>query len=662
MVREQFSLLEKTVKGVKSFARSSILTLAMGFAAIGCSGPNGSQGTVPMNGIAADGPFQADSEVFINKLDNDLNGTSETTYARTDALGRYNTELGKHSCFLSTVTGKDFNEITGQGSATDISISSFYCTTSSTADKTENDVTQMVLERQKALYLDGAGFDEASAQARDELFSQLDFIVGTPDCLPYEMNIITGSSTCNDPLLAVEIVVRNYAVNEAEQSGNTVEYELHDMMSSIMFDLADDGTLSQDIKDKLNRSAMNVDVANATANLQQYLDTHGGTAKAPNADNVLDSDLDGIVNAEDCLPHDPLRWTGHADVDADGHDAIACGGDDCDDDCDTCYPGADELCGEARDHDCDGLVDELNGCGAGDCVVGVPSVVGSVFLGGDGHDIFVKGDTVFVAADDYLLAYDASDSSNMVQIAKLDLPYLCTIIGRGDTLFAFNVGGEVYSIKNFLPDSLNIQAGPFLTGTSEISGAAISSAENLIYVSSPEGLSVLGLDSLTTIAGPVEQFSSDWATNIFVRNGTAYLSDLSGLFVMEYNGTSIDMLAGPVKTGASIDVYVSDNNNAFIASVDGLYVVDVSNLDSPSLIAGPIFENLVGVFPAGEQLLVLTNNDLKFLDISNPSMPVETATIVLSSEYRNEAVFVTDSHAFVIAEQTLYSIDLDCSD
>ena len=51
-----------------------------------------------------------------------------------------------------------------------------------------------------------------------------------------------------------------------------------------------------------------------------------------------------------------LTW-GCEDVDGDGYLDEACGGDDCDDTAPEVSPGAEEICGNAIDDDCDGLVD-----------------------------------------------------------------------------------------------------------------------------------------------------------------------------------------------------------------------------------------------------------------------------------------------------------------
>ncbi len=70
-------------------------------------------------------------------------------------------------------------------------------------------------------------------------------------------------------------------------------------------------------------------------------------------DNIHQSCVDCECNSVSCPPLDQCQWTG-TDYDQDTYDE-ECG--DCDDDDDTVYPGAPEIC-DYKDNDCDGDIDE----------------------------------------------------------------------------------------------------------------------------------------------------------------------------------------------------------------------------------------------------------------------------------------------------------------
>ncbi|HOX46615.1 MAG TPA: MopE-related protein [Myxococcota bacterium] len=85
---------------------------------------------------------------------------------------------------------------------------------------------------------------------------------------------------------------------------------------------------------------------------------HPGAAEV--CGDRLDNDCDSQVDSEDpdCRP-------ACQDQDADGFDALACGGDDCDDGASAVNPDADERCADGLDNDCDGLMDRFDpDCGS----------------------------------------------------------------------------------------------------------------------------------------------------------------------------------------------------------------------------------------------------------------------------------------------------------
>ena len=107
-----------------------------------------------------------------------------------------------------------------------------------------------------------------------------------------------------------------------------------------------------------------------TANADQLDTDSDGQGNACDSDD----DGDGDPDTTDCAPLDPAVHSGATeipydgidqdcngfdltDVDQDGHNATAAGGDDCNDSNAAIYPGATEVC-DGLDNDCDGQIDE----------------------------------------------------------------------------------------------------------------------------------------------------------------------------------------------------------------------------------------------------------------------------------------------------------------
>jgi len=136
-----------------------------------------------------------------------------------------------------------------------------------------------------------------------------------------------------------------------------------------------------------------------------YLDTNLGSA--------LDDDgADAVIGIQDDSGNtlDPLEWscdsasaleltaisfTTCVDVDGDGYDDLACGGDDCNDAVAGINPGVTEVCDDAVDDDCSGEIDVSDGdsdgyinvaCGGDDCDDDDVSVNPGVDADGDGSD------------------------------------------------------------------------------------------------------------------------------------------------------------------------------------------------------------------------------------------------------------------------------------
>ncbi len=88
----------------------------------------------------------------------------------------------------------------------------------------------------------------------------------------------------------------------------------------------------------------------------------GDAASRDDGASLDDAESEHDAAAEDGSPGDAAAAddageveAGCPDHDGDGHAASECGGDDCDDDDPTVFPGAVDACDDGRDSDCDGL-------------------------------------------------------------------------------------------------------------------------------------------------------------------------------------------------------------------------------------------------------------------------------------------------------------------
>jgi hypothetical protein len=660
--KRKYSLWRKVVGGISIIAMYAMTAFGAGAALPSCDNGNNVDNTpVSVSGSATDGPYVNGSEVTIVELTKALAPTTNTIIQWTDDLGRYSAKLSNNTNYVGSVDGFNFDEITGRPSEAPINLRGYWKTGMAPgAQYNINDVTHLIAERVKFLVDSGTPFEDADNQALNELLAELDMIISTPLCHAYEMDIVSGANDCDNFLLAVEILVRRYAHSRAEETGDPVDATLQDVVNSASLYFKNTGTMSDEFKNGLREAAMSIDIIQATQNLTDYF-TARGLGIVPDADAVIDSDLDGEVNATDCLPRDATRWTGHADVDEDGHDYIACGGDDCDDACPTCYPGAAESCGEARDHDCDGLVDDMEGCGV--CTVGTPFEIGNLSFDNSGTSLSVVGDYAFVSDQNGFRIVDLSTPSLPALINSLSTgPQGRSTVMRNEVFISSADGFTVLDVTD--PLSPVVAAGPTGIDAYPISSISPSITSNIIYVASNQGLRAIDVEDISSL----DVLATDTSFingSIFSNADLIYMANPEGFYILQYAPDSGIQVISQIAGLASNDVRVTQGR-AYVATPNGLSVVDVSSPAAPSAIGEiPLDEAVKQLFVAGQRAFAISDSQFYVIDVSVPEAPSLQSTTSLTSTVSN-ALFVSEGNAYVLATSSegnaLYSFDLDCQD
>jgi hypothetical protein len=310
------------------------------------------------------------------------------------------------------------------------------------------------------------------------------------------------------------------------------------------------------------------------------------------------------------------------------------------------------------DHDCDGLIDELNGCGV--CDVGVPSVVGSLPLELRANSLYVLSDTAFLSDLNALRVIDLSDPINPSLITSLEVGPRSRISVLRNNLYGASIDG-FFVIDITTPSSPEIVGDHSPIGAIEINGVSLSPSENKVYVASNLGIHIFDVSdprSPTLISS-----SAETASGVFVNGITAYVTYPEGVRIIRHTSSDGIRTLYSLEGFVSNDVYVSENR-AFIATERGLSVFDVASPEAPRSLAGlPTDEPLWKLFVAGSRAFAISNAALYLVDVSNPEIPSLISRT--PNSLSNAPLFVSGRYAYMVGDSgtgTFYVVDLDCRD
>lgn len=205
------------------------------------------------------------------------------------------------------------------------------------------------------------------------------------------------------------------------------------------------------------------------------------------------------VDRLDCNDNDPRRWTGNSDLDGDGHHDARCRCDpsnseadcaqfdDCDDDCFDCFPDGIRFVNRARDHDCNGIVDDLE---TPPRAYWNPTIVDQVAID-DSLSLAVIGTRAFVGSADGIYEVETHPTSEIVSDVRIGAAVEDVAVWN-DLILAATPDGLVVVRRRLPTESapdLNVIAR--LRDTGQSRGVYVS--YGYAYVAAYEGLFVVDL-------------------------------------------------------------------------------------------------------------------------------------------------------------------------
>lgn len=260
-------------------------------------------GMARLSGAAAKGPLVLGSPVDVSPVDSTGNPTGQVFQTQTtDDEGRFSLVVPPVGLAQVRAKGFYYNEISGGLSQADLTLLAFAdISEARNQDAFINLVTHLSFLRTKKLLGDGKSLAEASAQAEQELRGELQ--IGGPSFDPgvagNQMSLLGGDDKAGAYVFALaSVFVRSAMI----KGGGSVEAVLQERVNTIQSGFAASGKLDQASKDLLRRAQACVRPSDAMSKLQKRFDAISSDAVAPDINRALDSDGDGVPNAEDdCL-------------------------------------------------------------------------------------------------------------------------------------------------------------------------------------------------------------------------------------------------------------------------------------------------------------------------------------------------------------------------
>lgn len=296
------------LRAMRLCAITLILTACNGDDGIVGTGSGGTDTPLTISGAAQKGPFIIGSEVLMSQLQSNGAPTANTSLTEiSDNLGNFKSYVTKSGPVLITADGYHFNEITGKLSQGRLLLKAIYNATSEPDQHAFiNILTHLAYKRTLKLLGQGTAVADAIKQAESEVVNAFKPVLPVSGVTDFtELNIYDVDkrlSYGNAYALALSATIYQYAMLKQKQSIDTsIDAQLTDILNNLADDLASNGTITNTaVITALVLATRLLRPDQIRKNLEdRSFDVSGTKLPVANIDLFIDTDGDGMVNAED---------------------------------------------------------------------------------------------------------------------------------------------------------------------------------------------------------------------------------------------------------------------------------------------------------------------------------------------------------------------------